>query len=157
MGRRRWGHICEPLSFNCYGRIAHWVRANGLMIEATKTEAIMLVGRRRIPELRLEEHSCWTSMHVKYLGIWLLYAPRKGAGRQGQCGPQHTHGDPGEHPGTWTSGEENHRRRGHVYTMAGRHGPRASPGSSGRSSRVCKGGWRCGSLEATALCPLMPP
>lgn len=41
------------------------------MIEATKTEAIMLVGRRRIPELRLEEHSCRTSMHVKYLGIWL--------------------------------------------------------------------------------------
>ena len=41
------------------------------MIEATKTEAIMLVGRRRIQELRLEEHSCRTSMHVKYLGIWL--------------------------------------------------------------------------------------
>ena len=58
---------------DCYGRIARWARANGLMIEATKTEAIMLVGRRRMPEidLRLEEHSCRTSTHVKYLGIWL--------------------------------------------------------------------------------------
>ena len=35
----------------------------------------MLVGRRGIPELnlRLEEHSCGTSMHVKYLVIWLSH------------------------------------------------------------------------------------
>ena len=46
--------------------------ADDFGIEA-KTESILLVGRRRIPELnlRLEEHSCRTSMHVKYLGLWL--------------------------------------------------------------------------------------
>lgn len=58
---------------DAYERVARWLRSNNITLEPTKTEALMVCGRRHIPtlELNLEGTVVKTKPTVKYLGVWL--------------------------------------------------------------------------------------
>ena len=52
---------------DAYCRIEQWTRANGITLEPTKTEAILIRGKRRDPEvtLNLKGHNCQTTRKAK--------------------------------------------------------------------------------------------
>lgn len=58
---------------DAYERVARWLRCNNIALEPTKTEALMVCGRRHIPTLalNLEGTLVRTKRTVKYLGVWL--------------------------------------------------------------------------------------
>lgn len=58
---------------DAYGRINQWTNRHGIALEPTKTEAMIVRGRKRPPEITLDlgGHSCTTTKAAKYLGVWV--------------------------------------------------------------------------------------
>lgn len=53
--------------------VIQWLESNGLQIAPEKTEAVLLIGRRKVGEVRVNVagHSITPSPALKYLGIWM--------------------------------------------------------------------------------------
>lgn len=61
---------------DAYDRVTRWIQSNGIQLEPSKTEALIVCGRRRLSPvtLNLRGHPCTTKDKVKYLGVWMSRA-----------------------------------------------------------------------------------